>query len=106
VVYRKGDGFDSKTLNEVMVPLFKTMADYFDNLYIKQPRDVRSNFDEWNRISRRFDAAVRDGRCGHFFSHRGTLGTYLRMPVEPAPKGAYDPLIEAICLALNPGSRS
>lgn len=101
VVYKKSEAFDSKRLNEVMVPLFAAMAEHFGNAYAGKPVAQRKNFKYYDEFSLHFQSALEGNKCRKLFEERGTLGTY--PSVEVGDGGALDfgRVVEAVNLALG-----
>ena len=98
-VYRDAD---SKALNAVVVPLLKEMGRHFGEAYAKVAWDDRPNFDYYDTFSKHFLEAVQGDKCRKFFEARGTLGSYLMLPVGVNAPGACDTIIAEVRKALNP----
>ena len=100
VIYKPGDGVDSKNLDEKVAPLLKKMAEYFDEKYSSKDVMDKPNFKDWNSIAQHFVKAYQDGRVGTFFAEKGTLGTYDRIP-EADGKRDYSGIIDSVKRALE-----
>lgn len=96
VIYKPSNGLDSLNMNDHLVRVFASMAEYYGNAYAAKPWNVRSNFRYYDEWSLHFSKATDDGRCLRFFEERGTLGKYLSMPADTKAPDAFAPLIAAV----------
>ena len=101
-VYKKGAGLDSKTLNDVVVPLFNSVGNYFAASYGRVNLRDKQNYKYYDDFSLHFAKTLDGNKCQTLFKTRGTLGSYLKVPADISAPDAFSELIEKVRAALKP----